>query len=75
MRACIYVPFVSCRGVEYELEIEPSDDGRIHAVGRFVEDERGTVTAEPLGLSWDGLIPMSQDLRVAIVSWRSDPGN
>jgi hypothetical protein len=75
MRAWIYVPFISSNGAEYELEIEPQDDGEIYRVTRFTEDGRGKVTAEPSGKTWDGLIEMTHSLRITIVAWRCDPGN
>lgn len=70
-----FVTFVSHSGMEYELEIEPIDRARIGHVTKFVEDNRGVITAEPIGWQWDSLMEMTQELRVTIVAWRSDFGN
>lgn len=70
-----FIPFRASNGSEYELEVDLDGSARASAVQRLVEDGRGRITAEPTGWEWDGLIEMTNDLRIAILSWRSDPGN
>lgn len=71
----VFKTFISSGGREYELQIEPTEWTRVCHIERFVEDERGRITAEPTGWQWDGLMEMTHDLRLVILGWRSDCWN
>ncbi len=60
-------------GNDYELNIEHEPS---QYVPQFLsEDEKGWIQDLSTDKGWDSLAEMTQDLKVEITEWGSDPGN
>ena len=73
-----FVPFIASNGTEYELKLEfgAEQSSRVSDIERLVEDDRGRIRAEPGRWGeWDGLMEMTHELGVTIVSWAADSTN
>lgn len=67
------VVFRANTGNEYELQVEHEDYEYIPTL--IIEEADSRIYDAGSAQSWDSLADMTQDLKVEISSWESDPGN
>lgn len=65
--------FRACTGNNYELTVDHEEAQEVPKM--ITEEKDGTIWDLASDKSWAGLMDMTQDLKVEIVSWGSDRGD